>query len=354
MLCGEITLTQSFNNIFCVTSPVSVGCSFLDWSIHFLSGKNKFYSTKDSNWIPLSTDPVLEINSHGHKKNHPSGHDCAWQCVDQLATVSDTELLSLYPFPLHLHAGSFSNIVAETQKQIQQYVQDDYAKMINSFIKSNIKVVYVSLNKHNILYTTHPRTLGQLYLSDKFANSLNESSAHLDQLFFSESIAHWEQNGLTDVWDCRERAALCIRPFDTRALMEDLEINRSNQCYQIDARSLWYNGKNTIKKIMHFLNLAIDQTVWSRWVDVYYRWQQIQLDILDFDVNFEYIMNAIVNNWYYEIGDLTFKQEIIIQHCLIYQYGLNLKTWQLKKFPSNTQELYNLLEPNIHLIPEIY
>ena len=60
-------------------------------------------------------------------------------------------------------------------------------------------------------------------------------------------------------------------------------------------------------------------------------------------------MDAIVNNWHYEI-DLTFEQEVIVQHCLIYQHGLNLKTWQLEQFPRNTRDLHRLLEPNTHTV----
>jgi len=82
-------------------------------------------------------------------------------------------------------------------------------------------------------------------------------------------------------------------------------------------------------------------------------WQKKQLDLLDFCYNQPHIVDAIVNNLYYEI-DLTFDQEIIIQHCLIYQHGLNLKTWQLEKFPNNTQDLHKLLEPNIHSVENIY
>lgn len=347
------------NNIVCVTSPVSVGCTFLDWSIHFLAGKNKFYSTNTSEWIPLSSDPIIKINAHGHNKNHPAGYDSAWECVNRLATVSDSELLSFYPVPLHAAiAGEelniFDNLNAEKQKQIHQYQQDDYAKMINSFIKAGIKVIYVSLNKHNILYTKQCRSLNRLYFLDRLADSLTESTEHLDQLFFADSIDQWEQLGLTNVWDRRERAALCTRPFDPSTLMKNLKIERSAQYCQVDAQSLWYNGKNTIKKIMKFLNIAIDKTAWVQWVNVYHKWQQMQLDILEFGINFEHTMNAIVHNWYYELGNLTFEQEVIIQHCLIYQYGLNLKTWQLEKFPSNTQELHKLLEPNIHPIPKIY
>jgi len=347
------------NNIVCVTSPVSLGCTFVDWSVHFLSGKNKFYSVKNSDWIALSSNPVLKINAHGHKKNHPSGHDRSQQYINQLANVSNSELLSLYPSPIHADLASKAlnitgSLNSEKHKQIQLYQKNDYAKLINSVIESDIKVVYISMNRHNILYTCQNRSLGRLYFEEKRPDSMSELLNHIDQLFFADSIDQWTRAGLTNTWDLRERLALCTRPFDTTRIMEDLEINRSRQYCLIDAQSLWYNGTHVMKKIMDFLNLAINETAWTQWVDIYYTWQQLQLKILNFDLEFEHIMNSIVNNWYYEIGSLTFEQEVIIQHCLIYQHGLNLRTWQLEKFPSNTQDLHKLLEPNIHTVPAIY
>ena len=47
-------------------------------------------------------------------------------------------------------------------------------------------------------------------------------------------------------------------------------------------------------------------------------------------------------------------QEAIVQHILIYKYNLNLKNWQLKKFPDNTQDLHKLLETNIHPTKILY
>ena len=48
--------------------------------------------------------------------------------------------------------------------------------------------------------------------------------------------------------------------------------------------------------------------------------------------------------------NLDLMQEAAIQRELIYNYSLNLKTWQLEKF-TNTKQLHGLLEPNLHPIP---
>jgi hypothetical protein len=59
---------------------------------------------------------------------------------------------------------------------------------------------------------------------------------------------------------------------------------------------------------------------------------------------------------YYDISDYNFEfyQEAIIQHIMIYKYGMNFKLWQLEKFPDNTQDLHKLLEPNIHKVDNLY
>ena len=40
---------------------------------------------------------------------------------------------------------------------------------------------------------------------------------------------------------------------------------------------------------------------------------------------------------------------------IIYKHNLGLKTWQLEKFPANTQDLHTLLESNtLHNLDDIY
>ena len=119
---------------------------------------------------------------------------------------------------------------------------------------------------------------------------------------------------------------------------------------------LWLNGENKIPDILKFLKLNIDYEKYQQWIPIYKEWQKKQLKILNFCWNVEYICKSIINNYYLKIDtyNMDLWQEAIIQHILIYKYNLNLKNWQLERFPDNTQDLHTLLEPNIHSTEILY
>lgn len=344
--------------IICTASPSSVGCTFIDWSIHFLSGADRFYSVKDHDWIPLSSNPINKINAHGHKKNHPSGLANTQNYVE-LFQNTPGQIFSFYPFPLYADSACRSLgydppklLKADLTKKIQVKQQEDWADTINYCLGQDVKVIYVDIDQKNILYTKVARSLDRLFFEDRRPQTIQEVSEHIDDLFFQNKFNEWQQQGLVNIWDKREFLALCRRPFEN--YFENWSFDRTQPHLSINSSSLWYNGQHTIKKIIKFCGLTIDEQRWKSWLSIYLEWQQIQFEILEFIFNCQHIVDAIVNNWYYELDDLTFEQEVIIQHCLIYQHGLNLQTWQLEKFPANAQDLHELLEPNIHQIESIY
>lgn len=338
----------------CTVSANSVGCTFVDWSIHFLSNKNEFYSVSDSKLLPLSMDPITKINAHGHKRNHPSGFDQTKDYIKHFNSKPNLDLLTLYAFPLHSDLAAKKIGLTDNQiinPEILASIKNtqcmDYSNMVNYCLEQNFKVIHVELNEKNVLYSRVIRDGRRLFLDSQNSKNPEEWYAHLDRLFCTESIEKWKAQGLTNIWDQRERLALSIEFFSFDHC-QGYDFDRSKPYLWIDAQSLWYNGEYAIKKIMSFCELPIDPVRFNKWILIYKKWQSLQLKILEFDFNYKHIVDAIINNWYYEIDDLTFWEEVIIQHCLIFHHGLNLKTWQLKKFPNNTQDLHKLLEPNIH------
>jgi hypothetical protein len=181
---------------------------------------------------------------------------------------------------------------------------------------------------------------------------------HDDHLntFFREDVKQWKtDSGKLSVWDQRESLALNIRPweYDSKETQSDLTIPHM----YLDAQDLWYNGKETMIRIMDYIGLTIDPQRLEKWCSVYEQWQQIQFKILRFCWNIDYIVDCIINNRAHDLSqyNMSFTDEAIIQHELIYKHGLTFKAWGLEKLPDNTQLLHELLEPNVyHKVDDIY
>lgn len=331
----------------CVSSCAPVGGTFLDWSIHFLSGQNDFFSTTFG-WIPLIKNPLTKSNAHGHLKNHPSGLHKTKNVIALLQ--AQNKLTSFYPINWDItQIATHLNINAKTMspeqwKSIQDYQLNDYNQLLQESYSQGAKVIFISLNENLPLYTKSARLLHRMLFEDRRPESLEDQRKEYDQIFFKDSKVQ-----LTNIWDIRERRALASNVIKYTPAKVDLSFKH----YWLDAQNLWYNGEREIEKIMQWTELPMISERFDTWKTIYHDWQKIQIDAVQFQYNYKHIVESIVNNWSYPI-DLTFDQEVVIQHCLIYQYGVNLKTWQLEKFPNNTKELHKLLEPNIHPLGDLY
>lgn len=339
-------------SVFCITSQKSIGCTFFDWSMYFLSGQENFYNVKKQQWIDIVPNPVQEINAHGHSKNHPSGSTVTNDYINQLLAKSQDCLYSVYPSMLNQYTiAAKLNIpiesvgLPENQLTINQYVKNDFDQILEYCYQNNVKVIYVGDHPDVQLYYLNVRG-HRCGITGQQVNDVKEIKNEIQQVFFKQSIDAWNQLNLTNIWDQRERQALDTRPFHCT----DLKLDRlTHQHLWVNCQELWYNGEQSALKMLRYLELDVIPERLESWRPVYAEWQKKQLQILNFAYCCQHIVDSIVNNWYYEI-DLTFEQEVVIQHCLIYQHNLNIKTWQLSKFPNNTQDLHKLLEPNPHTV----
>jgi hypothetical protein len=341
-------------NIVAITSVSSVGATFVDWSIYFLSGQKKFYNVQQQAWIDVTDNPLTTYNSHGHQKNYPSGLKRSMECVGIFKKTAG-DLFTLYPGPLHF--DEIDSDAKNLNKTDWQLLIDkrfnDYNQLFKYCNSESIKLIYLGLDPALALYDINTRSLDRMFFESRRATTVEERKLELDQVFFADSIQKWNDLNLTNRWDNRERLALCCRPFDTLNAETERNVDLCYPHLWIDSRLLWHNGKDTIYRIMDYVDLDIIKSKYDHWHSIYLLWQEKHTNALEFVYTYKHIVDSIVNNWFYDI-DLTFDQEVIIQHCLIYQHNLNLKTWKLEKFPSNTQDLHKLLEPNTHPIPSIY
>ena len=176
---------------------------------------------------------------------------------------------------------------------------------------------------------------------------MHEIAQEKDGLFFSRSQKIWQELGLTDIWDQRERMALNIRPFEVGPYHH---LVLPFEHHWVNCQDLWFDTERCVLNIMRWLGHTVNQDRLILWLRLMPTWQKIHNDSLHFYRQLPQIISCIVDGYRFPIPDLTLDQEAIIQHCLIYQHNLNFKTWQLEKFPNDTQQLHQLLEPNIHPI----
>lgn len=347
------------NGIYCVTSVTSLGCTFLDWSILWLSGQTEFFSVKSLTWHDIIADPLQSNtrNAHGHIKNHVSGWEQNIKCINTLwQYVRPQHLLSAYPNPLYV------DLVAQklgiqihdlsTSSQLQrvwQYQKTDYEMMLDWIVNhQKIPLVYVAFDPSVRGYKWTHRTLDRFVTKPCKPNTADDLIQEYQDTFFAEFHDKWS-SGSSHVWDRREQLALNIRPFDTHW---DHDFCLNHDHFRVDCQDLWFDTQQVLYNIMSWLGIPIVPQRLLPWSTVVAKWQQIQNAALHFPRSLPDIMEAIVHGHHMDLPDLTFYQESIIQHCLIYQHNLNLRTWQLERFPNDTYDLHQLLEPNCHPLIE--
>lgn len=338
--------------IYCVSSAVSLGCTFLDWSLLYLSGQPKFFNVKKSSFIDVSPNPLMHNNAHDHIKNHPSGKAQTNEYAGILAAANDGHsIFSMYPFPLHIDICcrdlgiDQAGICQPDQFElVKNYQTQDYLDMLRSLsTESSIPVIYVWHNHESIGCQWSSRALDRKMMSDEKAASEQDLI-----FFFRNSLIAWESMGLREIWDVRERMALDIRPFEphwSQDLIPHDCVDHAVYCFD-----LWLDTESIVTDVMTRLGIDIKHDRLRSWRAIAKKWQAIHKQNMKFPDALPEIVDCIVRNKYYILPELSLYQEAIIQHCLIYQHGLNFKTWKLDKFPTNTRDLHSLLEPNIHPI----
>jgi hypothetical protein len=351
MPCLE-TGRMSFNTPICVTSMYNVGCTFVDWSILYLSGQTHYYHANTNEVLELPASPLTGVNAHLYRKNHPHGLP---RCQETVAILQQQSLpvTTFYPGPPVL--ANIQQMLGYTDsdlhdnhnlKNIFDRQYQEYQSMIDWFFEKNLGLVYIAMDPDFAVFTTIPRGQERLSWSGAIVSTPNETLTELHDVFYRKDNALWQNLGLTDVWDQRERWALEMRPLEISHPANTAGLVAPH-CW-INCKDLWYRGDTVIPKILEFLELDINVDRLSSWVPIYHAWRKLADKNIEFVVNLDHIIKSIVMGWYYQLPDLTLYQEAVIQHCLIYQHNLNLKTWGLVKFPNNTQALHDLLEANIH------
>jgi len=318
-----------------ITDP-AIGGTFLSWTIEYLAGHNYIYNAFAHLPEKLVSNPVINNNAHLHNMNHFSSKYTSSENVRLLPNViSELQRNTINDFHIiYTHMHSFMQHIKDGDRLWDYSAFCNFTNIINL---QNITTIFVHVPKKYVLY------FDQLI-------SRATNTSEIDEYLIKNCSGILNQNNLDllNVYDKRELIALSINPYNydrynaTKSLIND-------KAYLILAPELWLTLDDSIFEIMKFLNVDVNMQRYEQWVNVYKQWKPFHIKRMQWCWYIDDIIESILNG--YDMNLERFKldlyQEATIQHILIYQHGLNLKTYELYKF-ENTKQLYNRLVQNEH------
>jgi hypothetical protein len=330
-------------------SQGQLGATFLDWSIKYLRGDNTYISWPNLDCTALCANPLNTANAHSHKKIHPEGFENTRYLVDRYHNSDkvsfDFKELGFDQVGEQL-ALDVTHIDSTKVQQLKLQQQQDTTNAVLYCVGKKCNIIRIEINPAVKIFQCYDRGDGHDWLTRRYPNSLDSPQTLWWKAFFND-----KEFG-TDSWDRREYMALNVRPLDDPALPPLVDWKFKN--FRIDCLQWWMSGQSVLNELFDWLEVDIDSSRWETWQLAYQQWQQILRPDVEFALNANAFVQAIVQGQYLKLPQLTLFQEAILQHFLIYKHNLNIKTWKLESFPNNTIELHQLLEPNHHPVVPLY
>ena len=319
-----------------ILADTCVGGTFLNWSIYYLAGQRQYYSAYKQKLMPVVKNPLAGKNAHGFLSNHVPSTERFEKILKILVDHKSSHLHTIYVHTFLEAIKPYHQETADAIKKLLPYVS---------------KTILVTSSPEQALYQckfnsrankTPSRNNHKIWLTED-----HEISEDFISYFFGDSKKVWDELDLKNSWDQREFLALNFRPFDLVGMKENLDLSKDH--YHINTMELWDRFDESVGDLFQYLEMDINDKNFKKWIDIYREWKKLHKDRLFFIWYFDIIIDYVIKGYNLDLGrfNLDLYQEAAIQHALIYRHNLNLKTWQLEKF-TNTRQLHELLEPNIH------
>jgi hypothetical protein len=328
--------------------PHNIGGHFLIWSMYYLCKIDRYVSN-DGMLVDLPL--TLDKNSRVfHHFNVPMAH--GYSMIKNFVENTKNPILLYGAQMIYSHAVDdlhyeFNNITDDNLKEISDYIYKDSMRTLD-WASEHVPLIFIDYYSTDVLSTFYndrfpSSALDLIRQSDKY-----ESLEEYESFFFSDSNNFFKDN---NIWDKREKLALLAPHILKKINYYTLDKSQKHLYYTSD--DIWNGLPTIVYEIADFLSLTINEDRLSSWMHIYNEWR-LNHDAF-FARHLDRIVDAIVNNYYVSLKrfNLNLYKEVLIQSKLIYEYNLNLKTWQLEKFPDNTQDLHELLEPNTHCLDKV-
>lgn len=313
-----------------ITDP-AIGGSFLSWTIHYLSGKDKSFSIAADDWIDLPANPIVKTNAHGFDTNQVINLPLAQKTVEKLSALDDkTQTAYAHPFI---------------------FVPNENRQGLGLLCSSADKLIFLTVNpKYKLYYISYyargnhrPSLLNRSILVKPGDEMFND----IIEYHYSDSKKQWGEQNLIEIWDRREFMALSVKLIDPMYLAPYINLDIPH--YRIDSLDLMTSFENNLKSLFRYLELDIVDQRYRNWLEVYAQWKKLHINRLRYAYYYDIVLDYIIKGRDFDLThlDLDIYQEAVIQRGLMYRHNLNLKTWGLEKF-LNTKQLHDLLEPCHH------
>ena len=329
----------------------NTGGHFIIWSLYFLSGQTQ-HLVSNNQIIDCVVDPDNSAkNFHQQEVLMSRGFEETKQKYSQAMNLkSELPVVCFYINVLspnqalqELFAITWAEATDTQQQLVRDYIFEDTKKLVDWVQQHDLPLIQFEYNLNDLLNITyndrHP-----IDFNGASVGSIDTTWEIYEKTFFAGI-----DNKFNDTtWDKREKLALISYDYTPDSPRYCSAINKKLPHLLYTTDDVWNDLFSVTTEILHFIDIPISPTQNEKWQLVYNNWR-LKHDQY-FSRHFDRIINAIVHNEYMSLErfNLDFYKEVIIQNALLYKHNLNLKNWQLEKFPANTQDLHKLLEPNIH------
>jgi len=313
--------------LFTVTcDQFNLGTHFLIWSVHYLSGNDKYYHFVEDEKMEIPKDPLMEGTAHVFSAN---------ESID----LDDI----LLKFDLHLRSSDNLNHIKyhPLVKSIKEY-HDCNKKFQKSMTAHRVKTINITCSglQHLIGFLRFD-TAKSKWQED--IETVKKHCGHYWPDFFNDREIY--EDNLETFHDIREGIAFRLRPyefwehFDSRSSMENM--------MTYDFYHFITKGEKIIRDVMDFLGLSVNDDRIKHWNDVHKRWGVELVHYLHFCNDIEHIVENIVSNRYMSLSQykMNVLKEAVLLHFLMFKHDLNLSS-RTDQLPNNTQEISKLLVKN--------
>jgi len=300
-----------------------LGCTFLNWSLHWLSGDKNYWNESSKGWLELCDNPLTDINSHFFKKNHPNSIKNWQNMIDCFCSYN--HLVKDYAFYGYVKSSNYN----------------EFQSCISYVLNKKIKLIFLGCDypRYTLVDRSHDPSLNHA-VEERNIAILKKIKEYFHTVQNLESL-------IDTPGKARKFLSLCMKNLRREPPLGIAENFLKDENFVfINVRDLLNNGKEYLISMFKFLDREIDTTRMENWLAVYLNWRKFLLPTLNFYDDLPKLLYSIVHGDSLSLTEykLDIFTEAIIQHELMVKYGTRLLVEHLDHFPDNAKELTQYLK----------